>query len=349
VDLIALGCPLVRSDALERLMGVLVYLGHGVVDALVAALILALGGMTTDRRWRRAGLAALLAVVISGLLANLFKLLFALPRPTPSESFGFPSGHTSTAFALAGALGRAFPAAAPFLYLLAVLAAVARLYVRSHFVVDVIGGSLLGSSTGLIAALFLRADPSALAPRPRTRWAWVLPVALGIPALAFFGVYERDVSAHRLERAPAAAPAGGLHIAFGTPAARQFLLDGWSGDDGRWGDTPVAWALGREAALRLPDPAPGNHRLRLRLRADGRPADRPPCQVMEVVVNGAPVARLLLEKGWNTYEVNVPKERVRPGPNELRFRFAYAQLAGAGAPSAAFASLAIFPAGDGGR
>ena len=67
-----------------------------------AAALLGLGAMARRPRLRQVGLAALVAVAASGLLANLVKLLVELPRPNPEhESYGFPSGHTMTAFALA--------------------------------------------------------------------------------------------------------------------------------------------------------------------------------------------------------------------------------------------------------
>jgi len=31
-----------------------------------------------------------------------------------------------------------------------------------------------------------------------------------------------------------------------------------------------------------------------------------------------------VEKGWREYEVRIPKDRLRPGADELGFRFAYA-------------------------
>lgn len=344
MDLIALGCPLVRSYPLELAMAVLAYLGHGVVDGALATLILLAGAATRQQRLRQAGLAALLAVVASGLLANLGKFLFGLPRPTPSETFGFPSGHTTTAFALAGALSQAFPAGAPFFYLLAVLAGVARLYDRSHFVADVIGGALLGSAAGLLIARTLL-GPRGETGRPRTRWAWVLPIVVAIPALAFFAPYERRVAAHRI---PSAAPLGNLSrdltVTFGTPGARNLLGDGWSAD-GTWGAIPFVWAEDLRSTLRLPPLRPADHRFRLRVRPYARRAGRPPCQVMEVALNGVPLGRLLLEKGWNDYELRVPKDVIGRGENELEFRFAYTEPESprreGRALSAAFASLEV--------
>ncbi len=346
MDLIGLGCPLLRSSLLERAMEGLAWVGHGVVDGAIASAVLASGAASGNRRLRQAGLAALLAVLASGLLANVGKIFFEMPRPTPSESFGFPSGHASTAFALAGALGQAFPIAAPLFYLVAVLVGVARLYDRSHFVTDVIAGGFLGSATGYLIARILPGARGAAPERPRIRWEWVLPIAVAIPALAFFTVYERSVADHRL-RAPGlpANPERDVVILFGTPEARPLLLLGWS-EDARWGTMPMVWSEGLSSTLRIPPVLPADHRVRLRVRPYARRPGRPPCQVVEVALNGTPVARLLLERGWNDYELKVPKSVIRRGENELRFRFAYAEPESAGAGrrsfSAAFASLEAF-------
>ena len=103
-------------------MAVANLLGHGLLDGGVAVAIVASGVVLQNPRVRRAGLAALLAVIAAGLLANILKEVFQLPRPNPGNpSYGFPSGHATTAFALAGALGRAFPVLAPLWYGLALL------------------------------------------------------------------------------------------------------------------------------------------------------------------------------------------------------------------------------------
>ena len=353
MDLIGLGCPLLRSSLLERAMQMLAWVGHGVVDGVIASALLAGGAVSGNRRLRQAGLAALLAVLASGLLANLGKLLFEMPRPTPSESFGFPSGHASTAFALAGALSQSFPGAAPFFYLVAVLVGVARLYDRSHFVTDVIAGGFLGSATGFLIARILPGARGAALPRRRVRWEWVLPIAVAIPALAFFTAYERSIAAHRLSApGPPANPQRDVVILFGTPEARPLLREGWS-EDGTWGTMPMVWAEGLSSTLRIPPLLPADHRVRLRVRPYARRPGRPPCQVVEVALNGIPVARLLLEKGWNVYELKVPRGVIQRGENQLGFRFAYAEpeSAGAGrrAVSAAFASLEAFVEDAGSR
>jgi len=104
----------------------------------------------------------------------------------------------------------------------------------------------------------------------------------------------------------------------------MLLLQGWSSDE-RWERRfPVVWAVGLESKLRIPSLPPADHRLRLRVQpfvGHGGPS----CQVVEVALNGVPAGRLLVEKGWREYEMKVSKNLIRPGSNEIRFRFAYAE------------------------
>ena len=334
-------------------MAVLVYLGHGVVDAVIALALLAYGMVARDRRMRRAGLAAFLAVVVSGVAADLLKLAFQMPRPVVRGSYGFPSGHTTTAFALAGTLGLIFPTAAPFLYLLALIAGAARLYERSHFVIDVIGGAVVGTGSGLLIGRRLLAPFEPRRTTSRTRWAWALLVVAGIPALVFFAAYEHAVQARRPAGAPRnETPSSQIAVTFGTLESRPLLLEGWSEAQHRPGTFPRVWAEGLESTLRLPALTPMDHRIRFKARPHVERGRRAPCQVVEVALNGVPVGRVLLEKDWNEYELKVPKALIGRGGNEIRFRFAYAEPLGPGgadgtsgdgrAVSAAFASLEVF-------
>jgi undecaprenyl-diphosphatase len=70
--------------------------------------------------------------------------------PTTSS---FPSGHASTSFACAYVLSRLAPRLTPFVYVLAVLIALSRIYVGVHFPLDVLAGALLGT---VVAIALLR-------------------------------------------------------------------------------------------------------------------------------------------------------------------------------------------------
>jgi undecaprenyl-diphosphatase len=63
----------------------------------------------------------------------------------------FPSGHSTTAFALAVSLGSFYPEARPLLLILAANVAVSRVVVGMHFLSDVLVGSGMGALLGYVA------------------------------------------------------------------------------------------------------------------------------------------------------------------------------------------------------
>ena len=133
-------------------------LGDGLFCIILIILLFLLGK-------RRVSLKLLLSFAISGILAQVLKQLFAEPRPlvfmhgfpyryfidgvTNSGINSFPSGHTTTAFAMACTLSfneetRRWSWA---YLLLAILVGYSRIYLGQHFSIDILGGSLLGILT----------------------------------------------------------------------------------------------------------------------------------------------------------------------------------------------------------
>ena len=344
IDLVRLACPLVGSVLFERVMSLLDHLGHGVGAAALGLAVAVFGLVTRNRRALRAGLVVLLAVVVAGILANGLKLAFAHPRPGHRVfSYGFPSGHATTAFAVASVLGSAFPPAAPVLYFGALATGLARVFFRDHFVVDIVGGAALGTACGLLLARRLL-EHGERRGTPALRWTWVAAAVVGIPAVAWFGVYEHELDRHLVkELSPPGRPEAAIE--FGTAPARAFLVQGWSNDE-RWnGKIPFVWAEGLTATLRVPALPPGNHELRVRANpfVHGQGLS---CQVVAVDFNGARIGRILLDRGWNDYELEIPGGLLGPGENEIEFQFGYAHRASrqdARRLAVAFQSLEAFP------
>ena len=130
------------------------------------------------RRYRRVGIAAVVAIVVAGALAKLvIGDLVVRPRPCDANPvfalliprpFGtsFPSGHAAAAFAALAVLvafrmpkGVVIPST-----ILAVLIAFSRLYLYVHYPTDVLAGAALGALVGTVVALCLR--PKQLAAIP---------------------------------------------------------------------------------------------------------------------------------------------------------------------------------------
>jgi undecaprenyl-diphosphatase len=321
VDPVDVGCAVASAKGAYHIMRTASALGHGAVAGALSAGLVVAGRATGRSRLVRLGAVALAGVVVSGVLANALKLVVESPRPSSTaSSYGFPSGHTTIAFAFATIVARAYPRLGPPLFLLAVLTAVARLYLQAHFTIDIVGGALLGTASGAVLARLALSDAGHGA-GPARRWLWIVPAAAAALLLPFFVSYERVLGAQRA-RADAIAAAGppAATVAFGRAEGRAAMLSGWSGDE-RWaGVAPFVWAEGDHAVLRLGPLARADHDLRLRL-APFVVKDELPCQRVEVEVNGSPAGRLLLDRGWSEYHVRLAGATLRPEDNLLRFRF----------------------------
>ena len=93
------------------------------------------------------------ALLIGIALTLLLKMVIARPRPEDIMNVGFwasatfssfPSDHASTAFVMFGIIGHHLKKWKLWLYLLAVLIAVSRVYLGVHFPTDVLAGAFLG-------------------------------------------------------------------------------------------------------------------------------------------------------------------------------------------------------------
>jgi undecaprenyl-diphosphatase len=87
------------------------------------------------------------------------KHLIQRPRPVghlvgnPPYGTSFPSGHTTSSFALAVALTIRWPKLGPFVLPLAALIGLSRIVVGAHYPTDVAAGALLGSAVAIVVAL----------------------------------------------------------------------------------------------------------------------------------------------------------------------------------------------------
>lgn len=145
---------------------------------LVGSALLALGFLLWARRpgiaardryraiWRgEAALYVLSVVAAAGIVINIIKPLVGRMRPVKLLSEGqygiepgsldyalrsFPSGHATTVFALAFALGALWPRFRWAFALLALPVAASRVAITAHFMSDVVAGALVGIVTALV-------------------------------------------------------------------------------------------------------------------------------------------------------------------------------------------------------
>jgi len=97
-----------------------------------------------------------IAIALPGLLVTIVKRLIGRVRPSVVGPFAYvpfswrpdyasmPSGHATTAFAVAVAIGALWPRARPLLWLYALVIAASRVIIAAHYPSDVIAGACVG-------------------------------------------------------------------------------------------------------------------------------------------------------------------------------------------------------------
>jgi membrane-associated phospholipid phosphatase len=102
------------------------------------------------------------AIAVPGLAVTIVKRLIGRVRPSSLGPFayvpfswrpdyaGMPSGHATTAFAAAVALGAVWPRARPLLWLYAIVIALSRVIISAHYPSDVIAGACVGGFAALL-------------------------------------------------------------------------------------------------------------------------------------------------------------------------------------------------------
>jgi glycosyltransferase 2 family protein len=127
-------------------------------------------------RSRRAALGTLVAGFAAASTIGFLKDWVERPRPDGvrlrdhAGGFGFPSGHTATAFAVAAALAPHLPRRWRWLpFALAAAVGWARMHVGVHYPVDVAGGALWGLAVGWTLAALPWFRPGEPPPTPSTR------------------------------------------------------------------------------------------------------------------------------------------------------------------------------------
>lgn len=151
-----------RARPAEEVVAVLTDVG----SLPVTALIVALTALATQRRGRPgAGLAVATGLALTWVLVHLAKAAEARPRPADpvTQTFGlsYPSGHSAYAVALvvctAVLAGRERPGTVAAAVVLALLVGASRIYLRVHYLSDVVGGFALAAACFATTALVAHA------------------------------------------------------------------------------------------------------------------------------------------------------------------------------------------------
>lgn len=156
--------PLHQSPFAEAINHSIRWLGTGYLQAGAILLVIA-GSALLRLPTVRTGALLLTSFVLSGAAALALKVLVYRPRPwtdvsaegwrdyfTSSKFQSFPSGESTTTFALAFVLARCYPKWRVPLFVVAAVIAGGRVVVGVHFPSDICAGAILGVGVGHLVA-----------------------------------------------------------------------------------------------------------------------------------------------------------------------------------------------------
>ncbi|MDF2503131.1 MULTISPECIES: phosphatase PAP2 family protein [Clostridium] len=140
-----------KNRYLDRLMPIVTVMGNlGIVWIIVAVTLM------LDKPYKRIGGIVILTLIISTIIGEgIVKHIVRRVRPCNDKSninlliskpisYSFPSGHTSSSFAVAWVLSMYFSEYKIIFMTMAFLIALSRLYLYVHYPTDVIGGIIIG-------------------------------------------------------------------------------------------------------------------------------------------------------------------------------------------------------------
>ena len=277
--------------------------------------------LSVQRQWAAAWHASW--VIVGGaFLCELLKTGLERARPSVLTPMlvgnSFPSGHISTALLITGVF--------VFLNLrqrwkpwirhtgtalcLSVSAIITwqRLYLGHHWLADVIGTILLTAAwLGFALPRPIRLSLS------RSTIAWILGLLVCYQIFLFFPQTRLPLPSVR-----AAHRATVVRIAFGT-ATRHVGFDGAWGAHDREPAGPITWMQRGDASVTITLAKSEAYVLAFAARPFVHTKTET-CYPLEIFLNGNPVRRQLLYRGWREYELWLDPGWVLPGKNEVLFR-----------------------------
>ncbi len=177
-----------QSPAADRVFGIAKIFGEGVYWALGSVLLYGIGGLTEQSAIREIGREAFVALLLTGAVTTVGKMVLGRARPYTGEGpeqfrwfetenayLSMPSGHTSTAFALAGYAARKINQWWSYALFLpvAALTGLSRMYHNQHWLSDVFAGAAIGTWIGFSVA--------ASSDSPKSDQLTTLSLVAGVP------------------------------------------------------------------------------------------------------------------------------------------------------------------------
>lgn len=147
---------------LDKFMYRITDLGGVIYISLFLCILLLLG----NQRMKYIGFEAIAALVISQSIVYLLKKALSRERPykiiehlntfgIDMKDYSFPSGHTTASFSIATTVALNMPRISIYIFILAMIIGISRIYLGVHYPTDVAAGILLGLSVSLLVHFYL--------------------------------------------------------------------------------------------------------------------------------------------------------------------------------------------------
>jgi undecaprenyl-diphosphatase len=145
-----------ENELINKIMLFITNLGGAVFTIGITILML------LKSKYSYQALEGAVALTLSHVIVSFLKKMCLRPRPyqviknakllcKPLKDFSFPSGHTTAAFALSISWSPNFVNLAPFLFILATLVGLSRVYLGMHYPFDTIIGAVIGTTSAIIS------------------------------------------------------------------------------------------------------------------------------------------------------------------------------------------------------
>ncbi|MHB8064444.1 MAG: phosphatase PAP2 family protein [Ruminiclostridium sp.] len=137
----------IKCRLLDKIMPLITYIGSATVTISTCLMLIGIGNEVV----RKTGFKALIVLAFSHLLVHLLKNSVCRLRPKDAlpnintfdvalDYYSFPSGHTTSVFAIAATLALNLPILGVICFPVALIVAISRLYLGVHYPSDVLAG-----------------------------------------------------------------------------------------------------------------------------------------------------------------------------------------------------------------
>lgn len=147
---------------LDRFMYRITDFGGAICTSLFLFILILLG----NQKMKYIGFESLIALTISQSIVFLLKKTLSRERPykiiehlntfgIDMKDYSFPSGHTTASFSIATTIALNMPRTSIYIFLLAMIIGISRIYLGVHYPTDVAAGIILGLSASLMVHFYV--------------------------------------------------------------------------------------------------------------------------------------------------------------------------------------------------